>query len=71
MKITLNKTVNYISITILFLVLVIVLQNMEIVTVDLLFWELSLPRSVLLSLTLLIGILLGLIIRSRGRPLVK
>ncbi|WP_339720058.1 LapA family protein [uncultured Paraglaciecola sp.] len=57
----------YISITSVILVLVIVLQNMEIVTVDLLFWEISLPRAVLLSLTLLIGIVLGFIIHKGHR----
>lgn len=67
MKYTLSKTAIYTTAFILIFVLIFVLQNMEVVTVYLLFWEIALPRSVLLSLTLIIGILLGLLIRS-GRP---
>jgi uncharacterized integral membrane protein len=67
MKYTLSKTAIYTSTFIVIFILVFVLQNMEIVTVELLFWDISLPRSILLSVTLLIGILLGLLFRS-GRP---
>lgn len=67
MKFTLSKKALYTTLSIVIFVLVFVLQNMEVVTVALLFWEISLPRSMLLSLTLLIGILLGLIIRSGHR----
>lgn len=67
MKYTLSKTAIYTSTFIVIFILVFVLQNMEVVTVELLFWDISLPRSLLLSVTLLIGILLGLLFRS-GRP---
>jgi uncharacterized integral membrane protein len=67
MKLTLSKTALYSGIFILLVVLIFVFQNMEVVTVDFLFWEISLPRAMLLSLTLGIGILLGLLIRSGHR----
>ena len=67
MKYTLSKTAIYTSTFIVIFILVFVLQNMEVVTVELLFWDISLPRSLLLSVTLLIGIFLGLLFRS-GRP---
>ncbi len=44
------------------LFVVFVLQNMASVTVNFLVFEVSMPRAILLSVTLLIGILIGIII---------
>ena len=41
--------------------IIFILQNLTSVTVDFLFFEITMPRSVLLSITLLIGILIGII----------
>ena len=54
-----------IVIAVLFILFVILLaQNTLIVTVKLLFWELSMSRIVLLLLSVLIGFLLGFIVRK-------
>lgn len=71
MKQKFSKTAIYFSVFIVLVVLVFVFQNMDVVTVDFFFWEISLPRAMLLSLTLIIGILLGLLIRSGHRSIDK
>ncbi len=54
----------------LVLVIIIVFQNTEVVETRLLFATLSMPRALLLGLTLLIGVVIGLILGTKlqGRP---
>ena len=54
----------YIAAILLLLVLVFAVQNAAIVEIRLLFWEVAFPRSLLIFLMLLIGIVIGWIGRS-------
>lgn len=47
-----------------FLALIFVAQNIEVVTMKFLFWELSMARAVLLIFSLLIGFIIGWILHS-------
>ena len=47
-----------------FLIVLFTLQNTDVVTVRLLFWELLMSRAILIFLVLGIGIVLGWILRS-------
>ena len=47
------------SVVLIALVLVFVLQNMTVVEVKFLFWSLSVPRSLLIFVTLLLGVIIG------------
>lgn len=47
-----------------FLALIFVVQNIEVVTMKFLFWELSMARAVLLIFSLLIGFIIGWILHS-------
>ncbi len=49
------------------LTLIVVLQNMETAETDILFFTLSMPRSVLLALTALGGFVVGLLVALRQR----
>ena len=52
----------------LVLVLIVIIQNVEIVEADLLFFTISMPKATLLGITLLIGIILGVVFATfRGR----
>ena len=46
------------------LLIIFVLQNTEIVIVNFWFWDLSLPRALLLFVTFAVGLIIGLIIPS-------
>ena len=46
------------------IVLIFLAQNYEVVTVNILFWEISMSRAVLLFFSLLIGFIAGWILRS-------
>ncbi len=60
------KTV--IGLVLVALVLVFTIQNREIVTVEFLLWDLSLPRAVMIFVVFLIGALAGFLLpRSRRR----
>ena len=48
----------------LLLVMVFAVQNVAVVEIRLLFWEVALPRSILIFLMLLIGIAIGWVSRS-------
>jgi putative membrane protein len=48
-------------------ILVFILQNTEIVTVNFLFWKMEMSRVILILVLLLVGFLLGYIFRSRRR----
>ena len=43
------------------IVLILIFQNTEVTTINLLFWTLAMPRSLLLSLTFMMGALAGVI----------
>ena len=47
-----------------FIVLIFLAQNFEVVTVNVLFWEISMSRAVLLFFSLLIGFIVGWILHS-------
>lgn len=49
------------------LMLIVVLQNMETVETDILFFTISMPRAVLLALTALGGFVVGLLVALRQR----
>lgn len=51
----------YGSLTLLIILLVIILQNTEVVDTDILFITVSMPRAALLAITLLVGIIVGVI----------
>lgn len=46
------------------LVLIFLAQNIEVVTVSFLFWEMSMSRAVLLFFSLLIGFIIGWFLHS-------
>ena len=46
------------------IVLIFLVQNIEVVTVSFLFWEMSMSRAVLLFLSLLIGFIIGWLAHS-------
>ncbi|MDT8452979.1 MAG: lipopolysaccharide assembly protein LapA domain-containing protein [Gammaproteobacteria bacterium] len=48
-------------------ILVFILQNTEVVTVNFLFWKIEMSRVILILVLLLVGFLLGYILRSRRR----
>lgn len=47
-----------------FIVLIFLAQNVEIVTVSFLFWEISMSRAVLIFFALLIGFIIGWFLNS-------
>ena len=49
-------------------VLVIALQNTESMTTRLVFWSVSAPRSIILFMTFLVGLVSGAIAGYLGRP---
>ncbi len=58
------KTKIVIIIVLAVLLIIFVLQNTEIVIVNFWFWDLSLPRALLLFVTFAIGLIIGLIVPS-------
>ncbi len=58
------KTKIVIAIVLTVLLIIFVLQNTEIVIVNFWFWDLSLPRALLLFISFAIGLIIGLIIPS-------
>jgi len=58
------KTLFVIILTVL--ITVILMQNMDEVKFKVLFWELYLPKLVILTGVIFIGIILGLLLRSRS-----
>lgn len=53
-----------ITIFLLVLVMIFAVQNAAVVEIRLLFWEVAFPRSLLIIMMLLIGIVIGWIARS-------
>jgi len=58
------KTKIVIIIVLAVLLIIFVLQNTEIVIVNFWFWDISLPRALLLFVTFAIGLIIGLIVPS-------
>ena len=58
------KTKIVIIIVLAVLLIIFVLQNTEIVIVNFWFWDLSLPRALLLFVTFSMGLIIGLIVPS-------
>ena len=58
------KTKIVIIIVLTVLLIIFVLQNTEIVVVNFWFWDLSLPRALLLFITFAMGLIIGLIVPS-------
>lgn len=58
------KTKVIIIILLAVLLIVFVLQNTEIVNVNFVFWDLSIPRALLLFVCFAMGLIIGLIIPS-------
>ncbi|MBI4721086.1 MAG: LapA family protein [Chitinivibrionia bacterium] len=59
-----KKTKLIIGISLLVLVLVFIVQNTDVVTVEFLFWGLSISRALLIFLTAITGIIIGWFLRS-------
>ena len=51
-----------IALVLILLLGVIIVQNTQVVTLKLLFWEITLSRIILIALTLLIGFVIGYIV---------
>ena len=52
------------------LVVIFIFQNIEMVKVSFLIWEMSLPRALMIFITLVIGVVVGYL-SNRGKPLSK
>jgi len=50
--------------TLIVLAVIFIIQNVTVVVVNLFFWQVSISRALLIVITLLIGFLLGWIIKS-------
>ena len=59
-----SKLYRYFILILSILCLVIVLQNMATVSISFLFWDFAMPRAILIALMLVIGLLIGLILKS-------
>lgn len=63
------KTKLFIAIGLILLVMIFAVQNAATVDIRLLFWDVALPRSLLIFMMLLIGVLIGWFLRSVYRIL--
>jgi len=52
-------------VVLLLLFLIVIVQNTEVVSVRLLFWDLTMSRIILLALSLSVGVIVGILL---GRP---
>ena len=62
-----SKLNRYLILILSILCLIIVLQNMATVSISFLFWEFSMPRAILIGMMLLLGLLIGLILKSNRK----
>jgi len=62
-----SKLHRYFILILSILCLIIVLQNMATVSISFLFWEFAIPRAILIGLMLIIGLIIGLIIKSNRK----
>ena len=61
------KTKVIIIIILAVLLIVFVLQNTEMVGINVFFWDVSIPRALLLFVCFALGLIIGLIIPSSGK----
>jgi putative membrane protein len=62
-----SKLHRYFILILSILCLIIVFQNMATVSISFLFWEFAIPRAILIGLMLIIGLIIGLIIKSKRK----
>lgn len=67
-KLNIKRIVLIILVT---LFLVFILQNLEQVSVPFLIWEVGMPRSLLIAVILLIGVVIGLLLKNKPRSIFK
>lgn len=60
------KTVVIFIIIVLFLV--ILLQNVRVITLYILFWEISMSQIIFLPIIFIVGVLVGYLLRVIGKP---
>lgn len=56
-----------IAVTLIALVVIVALQNLTPVPLQLLFWNLTLPRALLIVIVLVIGVVIGWFLRAIAR----
>jgi putative membrane protein len=49
------------------LLAIILIQNTQVVIVQLFFWKLSMSRIILISLSMIVGLLIGFLIGKKGK----
>jgi lipopolysaccharide assembly protein A len=59
-----QKLHQYTVIFLTVLALIFILQNMQNVSVNVFFWQLNMPRALFIGLVLIIGILIGILLRN-------
>jgi len=57
----------YVGLALLLLIVVFTLQNAEVVTVYFLIWRLSVSRSLMIFMVLIVGIVVGAVLASLAR----
>lgn len=62
-----HKFHRYLVIALSVLTTIFILQNMQTVTVEVFFWQLSMPRALLMGLILIVGVIIGLLRRNSSR----
>ena len=60
-----TNTKTIVTIVLLVLLLIVIIQNSEETPTVILFWTITMPRALLLGITLLIGIVMGLLMRRK------
>ena len=57
---------NVASLTVLVLLTIFIVQNFALVSVSFLLWEITLPRSIVLLVVFMVGMLTGMIVSQRS-----
>ena len=57
---------NVASLTVLVLLTIFIVQNFALVSVSFLLWEITLPRSIVLLVVFIVGMLTGMIVSQRS-----
>jgi putative membrane protein len=60
-----------IVILLLLLLVIFALQNTEIVGIKLWFWEVKIPRALLISLSIIVGVIIGMILSKCNLKMLK
>lgn len=55
----------YFIVAMLLLIVIFTLQNAQVITINLLFWKLTLPRALMIFIVLIIGILIGWLVTGQ------